>query len=111
MASRPRRHRASSTSTTASTSTGAAGITNYRIRWINESSLLKPRPQDVSANDWPTYVLSDATIYRQDGKTLANPLLLPLEGSVVIRGRLEYDESVLSNCKSIIPGLVRGAVP
>jgi hypothetical protein len=101
MAGRPRRHRASSTSTATSISTSAGTASNStQIRWVNESLLLKPRPQDVPANDWPTYVLNDATVYRKDGKTLANPLLLPLEGSVVIRGRIEADDNVLSNRKS-----------
>jgi len=93
MAGRPRRRRASSTSTV-----GTAA--NSQTRYIKESSILKPRPSNVSTNDWPEYVLTDATIYRKDGKTLANPLLVQLEGSLVVRGHVEFnDPNLLPNCK------------
>ena len=68
---------------------------------MKESTVLRPRPEDIPDDDWPGYVLNDATIYRKDGKTLANPLLLSLEGSLVVRGQLEIDEpKLLPNRKS-----------
>lgn len=73
---------------------------------MKESSLLKPRPPKVSTNDWPSYVLSDATIYRSDGKTLANPLLVQLEGSLVVRGCAEVDDANLFSNRKQKPRLL-----
>jgi hypothetical protein len=93
MAGRPRRRRASSAST-------AEPIDHSQIRWKKESSVLKPAPRDISDNDWPCYVLKDATVYRKDGKTLANPLLVHLEGPLVVRGILEVaEDEQMHNCK------------
>ncbi|AEO56936.1 hypothetical protein MYCTH_2302469 [Thermothelomyces thermophilus ATCC 42464] len=97
MAGRPRRRRASSTSTT-------APLDHPQIRWTKESLVLKPAPQHVPDSEWPCYVLTDATIYRSDGKTLANPLLVHLEGPLIVRGLLEVDEDKL------VPNLVRSSV-
>ena len=68
---------------------------------MKELAVLRPRPEDIPDDDWPGYVLNDATIYRKDGKTLANPLLLSLEGNLVVRGQLEIDDpDLLPNRKS-----------
>jgi hypothetical protein len=45
--------------------------------------------EGIPDNDWPCYVLTDATIYLKDGKTLANPLLVYVHGLMVVRGFLE----------------------
>ncbi|KAH6840812.1 hypothetical protein B0I37DRAFT_438240 [Chaetomium sp. MPI-CAGE-AT-0009] len=97
MAGRPRRGRASSASMT-------ADLDRARIRWAKESSVLKPTPQNVPDNDWPCYVLTDATIYRKDGRTVANPLLVHVQGPLIVRGLLEVDEDKL------VPNLVRSSV-
>ncbi|KAL2162625.1 hypothetical protein VTH06DRAFT_6461 [Thermothelomyces fergusii] len=97
MAGRPRRRRASSTSTTAPPD-------HSQIRWTKESLVLRPAPQDVPDSEWPCYVLTDATIYRSDGETLANPLLVHLEGPLIVRGLLEVDEDKL------VTNLVRSSV-
>ncbi len=68
---------------------------------MKESAVLLPRPEDVPDDDWPGYVLNDATVYRKDGKTPANPLLLSLEGNLVVRGQLEVDDpDCIANGKS-----------
>ncbi|KAK4245850.1 hypothetical protein C7999DRAFT_15995 [Corynascus novoguineensis] len=97
MAGRPRRRRASSTSTT-------TPFDHPQIRWAKESSVLKPVPRDMPDSEWPCYVLSDATIYRNDGKTLANPLLAHVQEPLIVRGLLEVDEDKL------LPNLVRSNV-
>lgn len=98
MAGRPRRRRASNST--------VATVDDSQIRWAKESSILKPSPRDVPDNDWPCYVLTDATIYRKDGKTLANPLLVHLQGPLVIRGLLEVDDDDLfPKCTSILSRL------
>lgn len=83
-----RRKRRASNSTVAT-------VDDSHIRWAKESSVLKPAPQNITDNDWPVYVLTDATIYRKDGITLANPLLVHLQGPIVVRGFLEVEEDEL----------------
>ena len=39
--------------------------------------------------------MTDATIYQKDGKTLGNPLLVHVEGPLVVRGLLGVDEDRL----------------
>lgn len=88
MAGRSRRRRASSASTT-----GVVG--SSQTRWAQESAILKPKPQDSHSDSWDCYVLTDATIYRKDGKTLANPLFVDVEGPLIVRGFLEVDDPEL----------------
>ncbi|KAK3327214.1 hypothetical protein B0T19DRAFT_156564 [Cercophora scortea] len=80
-----RRARRASVSTTAT-------IDLSRIRWTKESSLLRPVGADEEEADWPCYVVTDAMVYRKDGKTLANPLYVGIEGPLIVRGKLEEPE-------------------
>jgi len=56
-----------------------------------ETLLLKPRPQDLVEDDWPTFVMTDAVIYCPDGKTLGNPLLIERQGPFIVHGHVEVD--------------------
>ncbi|KAK3685557.1 hypothetical protein B0T22DRAFT_465976 [Podospora appendiculata] len=80
-----RRSRRASVSTTAT-------IDHSRIRWTKESSLLKPVGKHEDEADWPCYVVTDAMVYHKDGKTLANPLYVGIEGPLIVRGKLEEPE-------------------
>ncbi|KAM7223428.1 hypothetical protein V8F06_001305 [Rhypophila decipiens] len=70
----------------------AARANKPHIQYAKETSILKPKPLGVSDSDWPCFVLTDATVYRRDGKTIANPLHCLLEGPMVIKGKLVIDE-------------------
>lgn len=79
---------------------GTAG--ERSIRYIKEESILNPKPFNMPDEDWPCYVLTDATVYRSDGRTIANPLHVHLEGPMIIRGKLvvdNEDEVAISNRK------------
>ncbi|KAJ4302267.1 hypothetical protein N0V88_002404 [Collariella sp. IMI 366227] len=91
MAGRPRRRRASSSS-------AAAAADDSHIRWSKETSVLRPvSEEDIDDSDWPCYILTDATVYKKDGKTMANPLLVQFEGPLIVRGLLEVQDYQLSN--------------
>lgn len=91
MAGRPRRRRASSSS-------AVAAADDSHIRWSKETSVLRPvSEEDIDDSNWPCYVLTDATVYKKDGKTLANPLLVQFEGPLIVRGFLEVQDHQLSN--------------
>ncbi|KAI1390973.1 uncharacterized protein F4822DRAFT_426826 [Hypoxylon trugodes] len=79
-----RRRRAASTSTVAT-------IDESAIPYFTEESILKPASVRVHTDDWPCFLLADATIYHQDG-TLANLLHVDLEGPLIVRGRLEIEK-------------------
>ncbi|KJR80714.1 uncharacterized protein SPSK_05026 [Sporothrix schenckii 1099-18] len=61
-------------------------------RYLPESSILKPKDPTLVEDDWPIFVLSDAIVYRPDGVTLANAVLVAQEGPCIVRGRLEVDD-------------------
>lgn len=79
---RPRRRRGSSAS--------IDSTDDRRRRWTRELTILKPVSPGTPDDQWPSFaVLTDATIYQKDGKTLANPLHVDLEGPFIVRGKLE----------------------
>ncbi|KAK1775806.1 hypothetical protein QBC45DRAFT_382603 [Copromyces sp. CBS 386.78] len=79
---RPRRRRGSSAS--------IDSTDDRRRRWTKELAILKPVTPGSPDESWPYFaVLADATIYQKDGKTLANPLHVDLEGPFIVRGKLE----------------------
>ena len=79
---RPRRRRGSSAS--------LDSTDDRRKRWTKELTILKPITPGTTDDLWPSFaVLTDAAIYHKDGKTLANPLHVDLEGPFIVRGKLE----------------------
>lgn len=69
-----------------------ATVDESHIRYNKETWVLKPTAPNTPDHEWPCYILTDAQIYRSDGETLANPLHVSLEGSMVIKGRLVVDQ-------------------
>ncbi|KAK4127347.1 hypothetical protein N657DRAFT_611854 [Parathielavia appendiculata] len=92
MMGRPRLPKASPASTISTSD-------RSQIRWSPEKSLLKPA--SIEDPNCPCYVLKDATIYREDRQTLANPLVDYVHGTMVVQGFLEEPE------KDTIANLVR----
>ncbi|KAI1765968.1 hypothetical protein GGR53DRAFT_243372 [Hypoxylon sp. FL1150] len=79
-----RRRRAPSTSTVAT-------IDQAAIQFYKEDSVLKPASARLHSDDWPCFLLADATVYHPNG-TLANLLHVDLEGPFIMRGRLEIEK-------------------
>ncbi len=70
-------------------------------KYVPETSILKPADAALSSDDRPTFALTDAIVYRPDGVTMANALLINQDGPFVIRGRLEIeDEEDVEHCES-----------
>ncbi|KAI2621677.1 hypothetical protein GGR54DRAFT_74841 [Hypoxylon sp. NC1633] len=78
-----RRRRAPSNSTVAT-------IDQAAIQFYREDSILKPAPTQAHTDDWPCFLLTDATVYKRDG-TLASLLHVDLEGPFIVRGRVEIE--------------------
>ncbi|RYP91446.1 hypothetical protein DL770_002385 [Monosporascus sp. CRB-9-2] len=84
MVGRPRKQRAPSVSTVAT-------VDDNAIRYLRESTVLKPVPASAHTDDWPCFLLADATVYHRNG-SMANLLHVDLEGPLIVRGRLEVDK-------------------
>ncbi|KAM7188325.1 hypothetical protein V8F20_010608 [Naviculisporaceae sp. PSN 640] len=78
-------------------------------RYVKEESILYPKPLDMPDEHWPCYVLTDATVYRSDGKTIANPLHVNLDGPMVIRGRMSIDSSEGDAIANLVNPAIRTA--
>ncbi|KAI1812878.1 hypothetical protein GGS20DRAFT_578025 [Poronia punctata] len=71
-------------------STGSTGEV-VDVRHYQESSVLKPVTPSTHSDDWPCFLLSDASVHRRDG-SLVNQLHVDLDGPFIIRGRLEIEK-------------------
>ena len=58
------------------------------IHWRQETSVLKTVPVDTADNDYPDFELTETTVFKKDGKTMADALDVLLEGPFMIRGIL-----------------------
>ncbi|CAK7275276.1 hypothetical protein SEPCBS119000_006611 [Sporothrix epigloea] len=61
-------------------------------RYQPESTIIFPKDPRASEDDWPIFSLYDAIVYRPDGVTMANAILVSKEGPCIVRGRLEVDD-------------------
>lgn len=64
----------------------ASPITPTKCR--KEDKVFKPVSLDVQEDYWASFLVSDATIYKADGKTIGNLLTAESEGPYIIRGSL-----------------------
>ncbi|RFU34922.1 hypothetical protein B7463_g1400, partial [Scytalidium lignicola] len=62
------------------------------IHYVNESSVLKSVAKVPNPDDWPCFLLEDAVVYWKDGETLGNILDAELQGTYMVRGRLEVEK-------------------
>lgn len=75
-----------------------ASVDSSNIEYVPELSILKPV---APGDELPTFVLDDAVIYRKDssGKlVVANVCNVNLEGSVIVRGKLEVEDEYKPHC-------------
>ncbi|KAI0381873.1 hypothetical protein F5Y04DRAFT_254546 [Hypomontagnella monticulosa] len=77
------------------------------IQYYTEESVLKSASSRAHPDDWPCFLLNDATIYHKDG-TLANLLHVELEGPLIVRGRLEIEKD---QEKYLVDRNIRGHSP
>ncbi|KAK0758504.1 hypothetical protein N5P37_008902, partial [Trichoderma harzianum] len=67
-------------------------IDGDKIRWLQESSVVRSQPKDVSKDDYPCFELRDATVYDRKGEALENALNVVVRGPYVVRGHLIIDD-------------------
>lgn len=69
------------------------------ISYLDESLVLKSVTDIADADEWPCFLLEDATIYCKDGETMGNLLDAELDGPYRVRGRLEMEKENRKHCK------------
>ena len=63
-----------------------------RIRWLQETSVVRSQPKDVSKDLYPCFELRDATVYDMNGESLENALNVVVRGPYIVRGHLIIDD-------------------
>ncbi|RFU76708.1 hypothetical protein TARUN_5511 [Trichoderma arundinaceum] len=63
-----------------------------KIRWLQESSVVRSQPKDVSRDNYPCFELRDATVYDRKGEALENALNVVVRGPYIVRGHLIIDD-------------------
>ncbi|KAM0251491.1 hypothetical protein ACHAQJ_008159 [Trichoderma viride] len=64
-----------------------------KIRWLQESSVVRSQPKDVSKDSYPCLELRDATVYDRKGETLENALNVVVRGPYIVRGYLIIEDA------------------
>ncbi|KAH6611167.1 hypothetical protein Trco_001187 [Trichoderma cornu-damae] len=63
-----------------------------KIRWLQESSVVRSQPKDVPRDQYPCFELRDATVYDRKGEALENALNVVVRGPYIVRGHLIIDD-------------------
>lgn len=63
-----------------------------RSMYLKESSILKPLADRIDPDDWPCFLLEDATVYKPDGRRLEKLLHASEDCPLTVRGRLKLDK-------------------
>ncbi|VUC36844.1 unnamed protein product [Clonostachys rosea] len=63
-----------------------------RIRWREESTVLRALPPETDKDPWPCFELRDAVVLNKDGTALENALNVLLDGPFIVRGIMVIDE-------------------
>src|SRR5512142_2813418 len=75
----------------AASDSSVATVHEASVVWRKETAVLRKKDADLDTDEWPIFVLNDATVYKKDRRTLANALEMDFEGPFVVRGRLDIN--------------------
>jgi hypothetical protein len=75
----------------AGSDSSVATVHEAKLSWQKEKAVLRKKDPDLDTDEWPIFLLNDATVYKKDRRTLANALEMDFEGPFVVRGRLDMD--------------------
>ncbi|KAH0495268.1 hypothetical protein TgHK011_008833 [Trichoderma gracile] len=67
-------------------------VDDDRIHWLQEVSVVRSQPRDVSKDLYPCFELRDATVYDMTGESLENALNVVVRGPYIVRGHLIIDD-------------------
>jgi len=97
-----RKRRAESISSLSPISSGSESEDVESRVYLQQDEILKPTSTGLEEDEYPIYLLEDATVYSLDGENIENLLEVDVRGRVQVRGRLTIsaDDSEISHCKS-----------
>ncbi|KAL6910859.1 hypothetical protein GGI43DRAFT_391363 [Trichoderma evansii] len=64
-----------------------------KIRWLQESSVVRSQPKDVHKDSYPSLELRNATVYDRKGEVLENALDVAVRGPYIVRGYLIMEDA------------------
>lgn len=64
-----------------------------KIRWLQESNVVRSQPKDVHKDDYPCLELRNATVYDRKGEILENALDVAVRGPYIVRGYLIMEDA------------------
>ncbi len=82
----------------ASAVNGSAARNNAPRRIMKEQQILQ-QAVGRDTDNWPLYILEDATVYGKDKRTFASLLHAELEGPFTIRGTLVLEKANKKHCR------------
>jgi len=100
----PRRVRCGSNVSMDEAADGGADVNiNINSKYFQEKAVLKYVPQEMDSDDWPIFLLEDATVFLKDGRTIGNLLHAELQGPFTVRGKLvvEKEDRLLCKCRML----------
>jgi len=78
-------------------------IDESRLLWRPETEVLKKTRPRLPPDSWPIFALNEATLYKQDRKTLANALEVDFDGPFIVRGRVEMEDKLQAQRSKYYP--------
>ncbi|KAL7925433.1 hypothetical protein ACQKWADRAFT_318963 [Trichoderma austrokoningii] len=64
-----------------------------KIRWLQESNVIRSQPKDVHKDNYPCLELRNATVYDRKGELLENALDVAVRGPYIVRGYLIMEDA------------------
>lgn len=64
-----------------------------KIRWLQESSVVRSQPKDVHKDLYPCLELRNATVFDRKGEALENALDVAVRGPYIVRGYLIMEDA------------------
>ncbi|EHK50701.1 hypothetical protein TRIATDRAFT_233240 [Trichoderma atroviride IMI 206040] len=64
-----------------------------KIRWLQESNVVRSQPKDVHKDNYPCLELRNATVFDRKGEILENALDVAVRGPYIVRGYLIMEDA------------------
>jgi hypothetical protein len=74
-----------------------------KIRWLQESNVVRSQPKEVLKDDYPCLELQNATVYDRKGEVLENALDVAVRGPYIVRGFLIVEDASDKLLRELLP--------
>lgn len=77
-----------------------------KIRWLQESNVVRSQPKDVHKDEYPCLELQNATVYDRKGEVLENALDVAVRGPYIVRGYLIMEDASDKRHRELPPRII-----